>query len=173
MDRAPHFSHPRSQPAPLLLSVVVPLYNEQENVAALWERLRAVLGPLGAPCEVLWVDDGSGPCPDWATPYRDASESGARAAAPWPRTGDDLWLIYTGGTTGAPKGVMWRQDDLLRVLNGRAAVPMPVDSGTVDDVARLLTAPGPVALIASPLMHAAAQVRARRKPYPHPWRQRE
>ena len=59
MDRAPHFSHPRSHPAPLLLSVVVPLYNEQENVPALWERLRAVLERLGAPFEVLWVDDGS------------------------------------------------------------------------------------------------------------------
>jgi acyl-CoA synthetase (AMP-forming)/AMP-acid ligase II len=104
--------------------------------------------------------DGSEACPEWATPYTEASESDARAAAPWPRTGDDLWLIYTGGTTGAPKGVMWRQDDLLRVLNGRATVPMPVDTGTVDDVAGLLTRPGPVALIASPLMHAAAQVRA-------------
>src|SRR3954470_17474821 len=143
-----------------------------DEIVALWENadveavvFHASLASTAAAVRVrlpqirLWLcvgDDG----PDWATPYRDASESGARAAAPWPRTGDDLWLIYTGGTTGAPKGVMWRQDDLLRVLNGRAAVPMPVDTGTVDDVARLLTAPGPVALIASPLMHAAAQVRA-------------
>jgi acyl-CoA synthetase (AMP-forming)/AMP-acid ligase II len=54
---------------------------------------------------------------------------------------------------------MWRQDDLLRVLNGRAAVPLPLDSG-LDAVGPLITQPGPVALIASPLMHAAAAVRA-------------
>src|SRR5438552_5384669 len=54
---------------------------------------------------------------------------------------------------------MWRQDDLVRVLNGRAAVPLSLDGG-LDDVAPLLVRPGPVALIASPLMHAAAAVRA-------------
>ena len=107
----------------------------------------------------LWVDDGTEPCPDWAMPYEVAATSGARPDFTWPRTGNDLWLIYTGGTTGAPKGVMWRQDDLLRVLNGRAALPVPVDSD-LDAHARQLREPGPVAMIASPLMHAAAQVRA-------------
>jgi 3-oxocholest-4-en-26-oate---CoA ligase len=105
----------------------------------------------------LWVDDGTSPCPDWATRYAEAASSGAVASAR--RSGDDLWLIYTGGTTGAPKGVMWRQDDLLRVLNGRAAVALPLDA-ELDAVAPLITNPGPVVLIASPLMHAAAAVRA-------------
>ena len=91
--------------------------------------------------------------------YDAVASSGAHTDIAWPRTGDDLWLIYTGGTTGAPKGVMWRQDDLLRVLNGRAAVPVPVDAG-LDAHAAQLTHAGPVAMIASPLMHAAAQVRA-------------
>jgi acyl-CoA synthetase (AMP-forming)/AMP-acid ligase II len=107
----------------------------------------------------LWVDDGSSSCPSWATPYADAASSGRTTTSRWPRSGDDLWLIYTGGTTGAPKGVMWRQDDLARVLNGRAAVPLPLDAD-LDAVAPLITGPGPVALIASPLMHAAAAVRA-------------
>ena len=108
----------------------------------------------------LWVDDGRGTCPAWAVPYEEAASSGGRAAPPWARSGDDLWLVYTGGTTGAPKGVMWRQDDLLRVLNGRAAVPLPLDASDVGEVASLIVQPGPVALIASPLMHAAASVRA-------------
>ncbi|GGF23995.1 AMP-binding protein [Williamsia phyllosphaerae] len=34
------------------------------------------------------------------------------------RADDDLFLMYTGGTTGAPKGVMWRQADMWRVLGG-------------------------------------------------------
>ena len=41
------------------ISVVVPLYNEQENVAALYERLTATLGTLGGPYELVFVNDGS------------------------------------------------------------------------------------------------------------------
>jgi hypothetical protein len=39
-----------------------------------------------------------------------------RPMAEWGRSGDDIFMIYTGGTTGMPKGVMWRQDDLIRAL---------------------------------------------------------
>ncbi|EGD55433.1 acyl-CoA synthetase [Gordonia neofelifaecis] len=34
------------------------------------------------------------------------------------RSGDDLYMLYTGGTTGRPKGVVWRQEDVWRVLGG-------------------------------------------------------
>ncbi|MGG7104029.1 acyl-CoA synthetase [Rhodococcus sp. 24CO] len=34
------------------------------------------------------------------------------------RSGDDLYILYTGGTTGRPKGVVWRQEDIWRVLAG-------------------------------------------------------
>ncbi|WP_063046226.1 acyl-CoA synthetase [Nocardia pseudovaccinii] len=34
------------------------------------------------------------------------------------RSSDDLFMMYTGGTTGLPKGVMWRQEDMWRVLGG-------------------------------------------------------
>src|SRR5260370_1408085 len=76
------------------------------NYADVWER----------------VDAGSGPCPGWATPYEDAAKSAiGRVRAPWGRSGDDLYMLYTGGTTGMPKGVMWRQDDLFaRLIDGGA-----------------------------------------------------
>src|SRR5436190_4137041 len=60
----------------------------------------------------LWVDDGSSPCPQWATPYEAATESSGPAGRRR-RDGDDIYMLYTGGTTGMPKGVMWRQDDLV------------------------------------------------------------
>lgn len=34
------------------------------------------------------------------------------------RSGDDIYLLYTGGTTGYPKGVIWRHEDVWRVLGG-------------------------------------------------------
>jgi fatty-acyl-CoA synthase len=64
------------------------------------------------------VADGS-PIPDWATPYEQVVAPGAdRADTPWGRSGEDLVLLYTGGTTGMPKGVMWEQHELFQVLGG-------------------------------------------------------
>ena len=51
--------------------------------------------------------------------------------------GDDLLLLYTGGTTGMPKGVMWRQDDLFNVLGagGNAAARHRRRPTSVDELA--------------------------------------
>jgi acyl-CoA synthetase (AMP-forming)/AMP-acid ligase II len=101
----------------------------------------------------LWVDDGSGPCPPWATPYEDAaSVTVERQRAPWRRDGDHLYMLYTGGTTGMPKGVMWRQDDLIMLLAGQLGGGFP-ETPDYEVVRGLRTAPGPVALPACPLMH--------------------
>ena len=87
------------------------------------ESVDAVRGRLPKVRHWLWVDDGSGPCPEWAQRYEDAAATPTeRVVAPWGRSGDDILMIYTGGTTGMPKGVMWRQDDLIRAhRRGRAA----------------------------------------------------
>ena len=42
----------------------------------------------------------------------------------WGRSGDDLNFLYTGGTTGMPKGVMWRQDDLAVKLTATLGTPL-------------------------------------------------
>ncbi len=82
----------------------------------------------------LWVDDGSGDCPDWAVPYEQAAATETDRVVPdGGRSGDDLNMLYTGGTTGMPKGVMWRQDDLVVRLNATLGVPF-ADDGTVDDL---------------------------------------
>jgi acyl-CoA synthetase (AMP-forming)/AMP-acid ligase II len=104
----------------------------------------------------LWVDDGSGPRPEWAQPYEDAAAAHPeQVVAPWGRDGDHLQMIYTGGTTGMPKGVMWRQDDLIRNLVGNMnpAYRTPGDDVDYDMVRQAVTAPGPVGMPACPLMH--------------------
>jgi acyl-CoA synthetase (AMP-forming)/AMP-acid ligase II len=104
----------------------------------------------------LWVDDGSGPCPEWAAPYGSAASGvGERhVQGPWGRSGDDLYLLYTGGTTGMPKGVMWRQDDLFAILNA-SSIGVRYDEHVVDlDAVRsAITQPGYKVIPACPLMH--------------------
>ena len=104
----------------------------------------------------LWVDDGEGPCPDWATPYEDAAsrgEAGANVKGPWGRGGDDIYMLYTGGTTGMPKGVMWRQDDIFATLNASSLGVRFTAEPDLDQVRSGLSQPGPKALPACPLMH--------------------
>jgi 3-oxocholest-4-en-26-oate---CoA ligase len=104
----------------------------------------------------LWVDDGSGPCPDWAIPYEDATANGAGRFVPaWGRSPDDLYLQYTGGTTGAPKGVMWRQTDVFAGLDRRSVHRLPLEPGWEELDARV-TKPGPRALLTAPLMHGTS-----------------
>lgn len=42
-----------------MISVVIPVYNEETNLSPLMDRLEAALRPMGRPCEILFVDDGS------------------------------------------------------------------------------------------------------------------
>ena len=107
------------------------------------------------------VDDGA-PRPDWAVPYDDVASSGAaRPELGWARSGDDILMLYTGGTTGMPKGVMWRQDDLFTVLGRGGNVVLgfePVEC--FSDLGDRLTGPGPVQMPACPLMHGTGQFTA-------------
>jgi glycosyltransferase involved in cell wall biosynthesis len=56
---APHFSTLRSERHSPAFSVVVPVYNEQENIRALWHRTQSALESAGLDFEVVFVDDGS------------------------------------------------------------------------------------------------------------------
>ncbi len=102
----------------------------------------------------LWVDDGGDDCPDWATPYEDVAATGSSEAVsgPWGRSGDHLMLLYTGGTTGMPKGVMWRQDDVFGVLDANNKKRMPPDQD-LDAIGGRLSGPGPRNMPSAPLMH--------------------
>ncbi|MCU1504947.1 MAG: fatty-acid--CoA ligase, partial [Ilumatobacteraceae bacterium] len=108
----------------------------------------------------IWVDDGTSPRPAWAIDYDAAVNSApARVVAPWGRSPDDLYLLYTGGTTGAPKGVMWRQDDVIGSLDAPSKRPFPTVPGW-DEFAARVSGPGPSNLPAAPLMHGTGAFNA-------------
>ena len=68
---------------------------------------------------VVSIDDGSGqPAPRGAVPYEEAVASGSPERDFAPRSDDDHYILYTGGTTGMPKGVVWRHQDVFYALGG-------------------------------------------------------
>jgi acyl-CoA synthetase (AMP-forming)/AMP-acid ligase II len=82
--------------------------------------------------------------------------------APIPRSGDDALLLYTGGTTGLPKGVVWRHSSLFGALAftgyGAMGIDPPTAPAEVGRIAAEINAKGmsPVNMTAPPLMHGTA-----------------
>lgn len=72
------------------------------------------------------------------------------------RSADDLYCVYTGGTTGKPKGVLWRHEDIFFASMGGGD---PYQFGnhitTPDQITATIPDPGMVALSTPPFMHAA------------------
>lgn len=127
-----------------------------------------VLEPLRArlPRVKAWIAvarDGRA-APDWASDYETLVAAGAdRMTPPWGRSGDDLLFLYTGGTTGMPKAVMWRQDDLFQVLGAGGNVLLGIEPLTsaaeAGERAKASVEPN-LNMAAAPLMHGTAQFTA-------------
>jgi fatty-acyl-CoA synthase len=100
---------------------------------------------------LLQVDDGSDqsllPGATW---YEDAVAAGSADGPPVAPSADDLYILYTGGTTGRPKGVLWRQGDAFTECFG--------GSRNVTTMAEVLAATSAnlQAVISPPFMHGAA-----------------
>ncbi|MGE0220647.1 AMP-binding protein [Mycolicibacterium sp.] len=103
-----------------------------------------------------WVCTGPGDtCPPWATPYEAILAAGLPCTPPWKRSGDDLYILYTGGTTGRPKGVMWPQHELFQMLEESRGRPV-AERADPDAFVRRLPRPGPAVIPVAPLMHGTA-----------------
>ncbi|MFC5745606.1 AMP-binding protein [Actinomadura rugatobispora] len=103
----------------------------------------------------IHVDDGTHDCPRWAIPYEQAAAAATgRTTGPWGRSGEDLFLLYTGGTTGLPKGVMWRTTDFLEQTNDVSRPHYDIDD-LAGSVRRTLREPGWSHISASPYMHGS------------------
>jgi acyl-CoA synthetase (AMP-forming)/AMP-acid ligase II len=139
---------------------------DSDLTALVYDRCLApvVAATVPAATGLVEIDDGS-PAPPARPPGAVTYDEALAAAAPdrdfAARSADDVYIIYTGGTTGYPKGVMWRHEDIWRTLAGGidfvTGVPLP------DEWAQSRTGREKgefVKLCAAPLIHGNAQVAA-------------
>ena len=114
-----------------------------------------------APLTLLMIEDGSGADTSGlrAVSYEFALDSSSPDRPVGPRSPDDIYILYTGGTTGMPKGVLWRQEDIFfAAMGGSGWGSEPIahaeelaDRLNPDDASRV------VMLVVAPLMHGNAQ----------------
>jgi acyl-CoA synthetase (AMP-forming)/AMP-acid ligase II len=103
------------------------------------------------------ADDSGNELLEGAVDYEQALASAA-PAAPVQHSPDDLYVLYTGGTTGMPKGVLWRQHDIFMTSFGGRDLYSGKPVGSVDEiVARVSAGPGTKLMVLPPLIHGAAQ----------------
>jgi len=110
------------------------------------------------PMRLIHVDDQSGndPLPG-AVRYEDLLASVSDEPLDVALSPDDLYVLYTGGTTGMPKAVLWRQHDIyINAMGGRmlGTGEMVRSIEEIVERSRLL---GPGSMTVAPLMHGAAQ----------------
>ncbi|MGX9790577.1 acyl-CoA synthetase [Mycobacterium sp. MMS18-G62] len=122
-------------------------------------RVADVLPQLPHLRVLIQIADGSGnDLVHGAVDYESIVRSGVAVLPPEEPSPDDLYVLYTGGTTGMPKGVLWRQHDIFMTSFGGRSLYTGELANSYEDIAkRVVEAPESRLMILPPLMHGAAQ----------------
>jgi fatty-acyl-CoA synthase len=120
------------------------------------DRVAEVRGDLPQLEVLLQVDDGSGaPLLEGAVWYEEALAAARPEPPPVEVSPDDLYILYTGGTTGMPKGVLWRQADIFVGAMGGRSQATGGEWASLDEVVEAARNGGTRLLPAPPFMHGA------------------
>jgi len=104
------------------------------------------------------ADDSGNDLVYGAVDYETVIASSSPEPLPVQHSPDDLYVLYTGGTTGMPKGVLWRQHDIFMTSFGGRNLYTGQPAGSLDEiVATAASGPGPKLMVLPPLIHGAAQ----------------
>ncbi len=138
------------------------ILDNSDAAAVVFERafvpvMNAIRGDLPRLRHAVVLEDGTDDDSD-AVPYEDALADASPARDFAPRSPDDLYLLYTGGTTGVPKGVMWRAEDIFFAALGGGGFGQPPIT-TPEELAERIPAEDAraIPMVNAPLMHGGGQ----------------